>query len=51
VDAPISITESKPNPASATERADTAAIASTTIPITFHASVAYSRAKPRRSSA
>jgi len=44
VDAPISISESRPNPARATDRAATAAIASTTIPITFQASVEYSRA-------
>jgi hypothetical protein len=43
--------ESRPNPARATERAATAAMASTTIPATFQASVAYSRANPRRSRA
>ena len=51
VDAPISISESRPNPASATDRAEMAGIASTTIPATFQASVTYSRAKPRRSRA
>jgi hypothetical protein len=51
VDAPISISESSPNPASATDRAEIAAMASTAIPATFQASVAYSRAKPRRSTA
>jgi hypothetical protein len=50
VDAPISISESRPNPASATDRAGIAAIARTTIPATFQASVTYSKAKPRRSS-
>src|SRR5581483_7021124 len=50
-DAPISISESRPNPASATDRAEAAAMASTTIPATFQASVTYSRAKPRRSRA
>jgi hypothetical protein len=49
--APISISESRPNPASATDRAKMAATASTTIPATFHASVTYSRTKPRRSTA
>ena len=49
VDAPISIRESRPNPARATERAATAAMASTTIPGTFQINVTYSRAKPRRS--
>jgi hypothetical protein len=42
VDAPISISESRPNPASATDRAAIAAMASTTIPTTFQPSVAYS---------
>lgn len=51
MDAPISISESRAKPASATDRAETAAMASTTIPATFHASVAYSSASPRRSSA
>jgi hypothetical protein len=51
VDAPISISESRVNPVSATDRAEIAAMASTTIPATFHASVAYSSAKPQRSSA
>jgi hypothetical protein len=50
VDAPISISESRAKPASATDRAEIAATASTTIPATFQASVAYSRAKPQRSS-
>src|SRR5689334_6184022 len=49
MDAPISISESRPKPTSATDRAATAANASTTIPTTFHPSVAYSRANPRRS--
>jgi hypothetical protein len=43
--------QSRANPASATDRAETAAMANTTIPATFHASVGYSSAKPRRSSA
>ncbi len=51
IDAPISISESRAKPASATDRAESAATASTTIPATFHASVAYSSANPRRSSA
>ena len=51
VDAPISISESRPNPASATDRAETAAMARITIPATFQASVAYSSANPRRSKA
>jgi hypothetical protein len=42
------MSESRPNPASATERALTAAMARMTIPATFHPSVAHSRAKPRR---
>jgi hypothetical protein len=46
VDAPISISESRPNPASATDWAEIAAIASTTTPATFQASVTYSRPKP-----
>src|SRR5690348_4795917 len=49
--APISISESSPNPARATDRAASAAMARTTIPATFQASVAYSSAKPRRSKA
>src|SRR6185437_13232837 len=49
VDAPISISESRPNPASATDRAAAAAIARITIPATFQPSVTYSSAKPRRS--
>jgi hypothetical protein len=36
------------NPASATDRAEIAATASTTMPITFQPSVAYSNANPRR---
>ena len=51
VDAPISMRESRPKPASATDRAEIAATASTTMPTTFQPRVAYSRAKPRRSSA
>src|SRR6266536_3086627 len=51
VEAPISMSESRPNPASATDRADMAAIARTTIPITFQHRVLYSRANPRRSRA
>ena len=39
VDAAISISESRPNPASATDRAETAAMARTTIPAMFQASV------------
>jgi uncharacterized protein YfaQ (DUF2300 family) len=42
MDAPISISESRAKPASATDRAAMAAKASTAIPATFHASVAYS---------
>jgi hypothetical protein len=44
MDAPISISESKPNPASATDRAAIDAKASTMILATFHPSVAHSRA-------
>src|SRR5882757_9017689 len=44
LEAPISIRESRPKPASATERA---AMASTTMPTTFQASV-HSKANPRR---
>jgi hypothetical protein len=49
-EAAISISESNPKPANATDRADTAAMANTTIPTTFQPSVMYSNAKPRRSS-
>jgi hypothetical protein len=35
-EAPISISESTPNPASATDRAEIAATARTTMPILFH---------------
>jgi hypothetical protein len=49
--APISISESRPNPASATDRAPMAAIASTTIPATFQLRVITSSIWPRRSSA
>ena len=45
--APISIRLSSPNPARATERAETAATARTTMPTRFHARVAHSRARPR----
>ena len=48
-EAPISISESSPKPARATERAASAATTSTAIPTTFHASVAYSSRKPHRS--
>jgi hypothetical protein len=48
-EAPISIRESSPNPASATDRAEIAATVSTAMPTMFQASVVYSRAKPRRS--
>jgi hypothetical protein len=51
VEAPISISESRAKPARATDRAVMAAMDRTTIPATFHANVAYSSAKPRRSSA
>src|SRR3984885_7491979 len=51
VDAPISISESRPNPASATDRAAIAAMAKMTMPATFQASVTYSKTKPRRSRA
>jgi hypothetical protein len=37
VDPPISMSESRPNPARATDRAETAAMARTTIPATFQA--------------
>lgn len=50
VEARISISESIPNAPSATDRAAIAVIASTMTPITFQPSVAYSSAKPRRSS-
>ena len=42
------MSESRPKPASATDRALTAAMARMMIPATFHPSVAHSRAKPRR---
>src|SRR5580704_11996627 len=42
------MSESRPNPASATDRAFTAATARMMIPGTFHPSVAHSRAKPLR---
>ena len=45
------MSESSPNPASATDRAAAAAIAKTTTPITFQPSVTNSRANPRRSKA
>jgi hypothetical protein len=48
--APISIRESSPNPASATDRAATAVTASTAIPATFQPSVMPSRIRPRRNS-
>jgi len=51
VDAPISISESGPNPASTTDRAEIAAMARTKIPTTFKVNVAYSSAKPRLSKA
>src|ERR1044071_7504082 len=50
-EAPISISESRPNPASATDRALIAATASTTIPATFQPRVAHSSANPRRTRA
>jgi hypothetical protein len=49
MEAPISISESNPNPANATDRAMLAVMARTTTPTMFQPSVAYSRAKPRRS--
>src|SRR5438034_7806719 len=49
-DAAISIKLSSPKPASATERAATAAARTSTLPNTFQASVAYSSRSPRRSS-
>src|SRR5512132_916098 len=49
-EARISISESSPNPASATERATTAAARTTPDPTTFQPSVAYSRPRPRRRS-
>ena len=48
--APISMSESSPNPPSATDRAATAAKASTTTPTTFQPRVIPSRMKPRRRS-
>ena len=45
------MSESRPNPASATDRAETAAMARMMIPATFQPSVTYSSTKPRRSSA
>jgi|SRR5215469_16330250 len=48
VEAPISMRESRPKPARATDRAPIAATASTTMPTTFHARVRYFRMKPRR---
>src|SRR5665213_1038240 len=48
--APISMRESRPNPASATERALSAAKLRTTTPTTFHPSVTASSSRPRRSS-
>jgi hypothetical protein len=50
-EAKISISESRPNPASATDRAARAASATTTVPTTFQPSVTYSRRSPRRRSA
>ena len=47
--APISMSESSPKPASATERALTAATASTAMPITFQPRVPASNSRPRRS--
>jgi hypothetical protein len=47
-EAPISMSESRPNPASATDLAASAATASTTIPTRFQPSVANSSAKPAR---
>jgi hypothetical protein len=44
-DATISISESSPKPASAIDRATTAAASTTTLPTTFHPSVAYSSRK------
>jgi hypothetical protein len=49
-EAMISISESAPKPANATEPATTSARTNTTVPTTFHASVTYSSARPRRSS-
>ena len=49
--APISISESSPNPASATDRALMAATASTAMPTTFHPSGMPSNTRPQRSSA
>ena len=49
-EAPISISESSPNPASATDRAATAVMASTTMPTAFHPSVRYSNQNPYRNS-
>ena len=49
--APISISESMPKPANATDCARTAARASTTMPTAFQPKVAASRTRPRRRSA
>ena len=48
-EAKISIRESRPNPARATERASMAAVTTTTVPTMFHASVMHSSSNPRRS--
>jgi hypothetical protein len=47
VEAPISISESRLNPASATDRAVIAAMARITMPTTFQPSVRYSSTNPR----
>ena len=48
VEAPISMRLSRPKPARATDLAPTAAMASTTMPMTFHPNVTPSRTKARR---
>ena len=47
----MSMSESSPNPPSATDRADTAAIASTTTQATFHASARGHRRRSTRAEA
>jgi len=49
-EAKISTPESSEKPASATDRAATAAVSVTQIPTTFQASVVYSSRSPRRRS-
>jgi len=51
IEAKISTRESSPKPTRATDRAERAAMARTTIPATFQTSVAHSNARPRRRAA